>query len=168
MTTGRCSWRKSTRSNSLSGRGLRMREPWRGTRCIGWLRQTVMTDLMLRSHTASRMEMNMENSSSSPRRAWCRPRSSPLQENTTYLQWVSIIAGYLSVLSFRVSQRALRFYNRCLFVALLLCSPHPLKFYLSPRFFSCCFASLCLKLQCSICKRHWMLIGAHTAGFNSS
>lgn len=86
MTTGRCSWRRSTRSSSRSGRGRRETEPRRETRCIGSLHQTVMRDPIPRSLTASRREMKTESSSSSPRPAWCLPRSSLLLENTTSLQ----------------------------------------------------------------------------------
>lgn len=87
-TTGRCSWRRSTRSNSQSGRGRRKSEPWRETRCIGSLLQTVTRDLMPRSLTASRKEMKTESSLSSPRLDWCLLKSSLLLENTTFLQWV--------------------------------------------------------------------------------
>lgn len=84
MTTGLCSWRRSIRSSSRSGRGRREREPQRETRCIGSLHQTVMRDLMPKFLTASRREMKMESSSSSPKLAWCLQRSFLLLENTTF------------------------------------------------------------------------------------
>ncbi len=126
-TTGRCSWRRSTRSSSRSGRGQRKRELRREIRSIGSLHQTAMMELMPRSLTASRREMKMESSLSSPRLAWCLPRSSLLQENMTFSQWV--VPGLRPVLSpsLIVSQWAVNVYNRCLFIVLLFYLPLPLK-----------------------------------------
>lgn len=88
-TTGRCSWKKSIRSSSQSGRGLREKEPRKETLCIGSLPLIVMRDPMQRSLTASRRETRMGSSLSSPRPAWCLQKSSRLLENMTFLQWVS-------------------------------------------------------------------------------
>lgn len=85
-TTGRCSWRRSTRSSSLNERGRSEREPPRETRCIVSLHQTATRGRTLKSPTASRRETNTASSSLSPRPAWFPPRSSPLPENTTFLQ----------------------------------------------------------------------------------
>ena len=87
MTTGHSFWRKSIRSNCLSERNQRRRGPWREIPSTVSSPLTGTRDPMQRSPTASRKETSMASSSSSPRPAWCPPRSFPLRENMTFLRY---------------------------------------------------------------------------------
>lgn len=125
-TTGRCSWKRSIRSSSQSGRGLREKEPRKETLCIGSLPLIVMRDPMQRSLTASRRETRMGNSLSSPRPAWCLQKSSHLLENMTFLQWVSNPRASSSLIVSQWAEIVCFFRNGWLFFycfSILVCLP---------------------------------------------